>query len=297
MRDQIVIGHSSGWFQARFGYSKLLQSRVFSKTTSSAAEFVFNPLESFYFENGLGEIVPNHLAYRSLHLTNLSAWATLSTSKKSMLTSSCKRYFNVLNLDNATIHANAICPEKMLWFRDLGLPISIENTDVTHVSGKFPLEVISACDKYKVPLVLDVQHAYEVSCALYGEDGYFEIAEQFARLAKKYCTISQIHLSGEISYLGKVVSNHASLLHATNRSKILDILIRVMKIMSDDLPPIILEGDYIPSLEAKIYKKINTKKISDIAVTNMNLEISMVKDCLNDNFCRVKNVLLNDSHQ
>lgn len=127
------------------------------------------------------------------------------------------------------------------------MPLGIENLDSRNSTGRTVAEVMSVCETHGTPLVLDLQHAFE-NAPDYDAAEFVALAADFASAALRSNGLSHLHVSGEIRVAGEQLECHASLLTATNSDAILDGLRAVNKICGGRLPPIILEGDYLPGV-------------------------------------------------
>jgi hypothetical protein len=265
------IGFSNGWLNAKLTKSLSQQSKIMHLGRAETCEMVCDEIIGLNMKSKFRDLQSN-----SIHLPSFSKFKNSSKGKLLSVGKSLEHVFSYHGADRATIHADVVSFELISWLKQFNVPVAIENMDRNKESGKLPLEIIRQCNENKVPLVLDLQHAFEISVDLYGEGFESEVAIQLAKLAKKSCGISQIHLSGEICFKDVVINNHALLMQSTNRRQILDSLVAVRSILGGNLPPIILEGDYLPlvSLGQKEGKLFET--YANMAVVNMNIEKNLL---------------------
>lgn len=135
-----------------------------------------------------------------------------------------------------------------------GVPVGIENMDRSKNVCRTVAEAMQILDRHGVPLVLDLQHAFENA----SDQGVapHELVEEFVRAASAHGRqgLSHLHVSGEISEAGSQKLNHASLLKATNRAEILRALRSVRDLNDGRAPAIILEGDYTHGIAVRAHE-------------------------------------------
>ena len=284
LSESPMIGHSMGWLSSKCSPSIHLRSLLISMSGNQISEIICSDDE--------GLEISSQNKYLSIHLPSYSNFKNATKSKLNYTGKATRNIFKSTNAFNATLHSDLANEDLVKWLKNLDIPLSLENMGREKASGKLPLDVIRKSKEYKLPIVLDLQHAYEISLDLYGQDKTSEIAVQLATLAKKAYGISLIHLSGEISLNNKVFSNHASLLSATNKTQIFDALIKVCKILDGHIPPIILEGDYLPFIKPGLKSQKSISNILSTAAFNMKLEKDLVLNVLGKNSSELSNKMI-----
>jgi hypothetical protein len=148
-----------------------------------------------------------------------------------------------------------------------------------------------------LPLVLDLQHAWEVSGRSMAP--FKKLLADLIREAQAVQGIAQLHVSGEIFRNGKQEVNHASLLAATNREEIFQGLCFVRDTLGEGkLRPIILEGDPYFDLPREVRaQSIHAEGMADVLAslsTRFRKEIHLVREALfRHDFCASESAILN----
>ncbi len=271
------IGHSNGWLCAKLSPSLSTQSVVLEATKTSAIELVCGGSDRMHSLHSETLTINRDLQSLSIHLPDFHE---LSNYDKNSLNVSGALWRDLALKHSAkrgVIHADVVTEEIVQWLKYYQVPVSLENMDRDKRSGKYPIEVIDLCKKLRVPLALDLQHAFENSVDLYGIDGATEIAKQLATMAYNSVGISHLHVSGEIMKDGVVISNHSSLLESTNRKHIIEAIAAVREACNGYLPPIILEGDYLSGIEEGIKVGEELEVVTQLAISNMKSETDLLK--------------------
>ncbi len=284
------IGHSTGWIAGKISPQISVQAEALRLAGDDAAELV--PVSAERIEAlRTGSALPA-MRYLSFHLGDFREFNSWPASERlnfsNIILDAMLRY----KVSGASVHPDLVTPEALAWLKNLEIPIAIENMDRAKTYGKSVNEVISLCNDFALPLVLDLQHTYE--CALDNPRECRNLAEDFVRAAFNAHGIKHIHLSGEVlDSSGNQVQRHASLLFASNREAVMKSLFVVRELCHGVLPPIILEGDPIPHAP-EVTGKLSSKaeqRLLEIAAQNMRAEREWLLNALQSNKPRVKSWL------
>lgn len=238
------IGPSAGWLAAKLAPSLEEHISVLDRAEATAVEMVCHNIERTRILtrehlNPLGEI----LGYASIHLGSFQDFPAspdlLTDEQRAYLVSLqqvCERH----KISAASTHPDVIPSHVYTLLEEFGIPVAIENLDRDKKMGQTPDIIQGIGEKYHLPYVLDVQHLYEIAKD-HNEDPEM-FAREFARAMGK--DIAHLHVSGELTFQGKQVLNHAQLPIATNRKPITKAVRAILDIVEKPLP-IILEGEYL----------------------------------------------------
>lgn len=244
MDRDITIGHSNGWLCAILGPEYSFTDQAIRYSNAQACELAIDREERL--ENLLlpGLAPQWDLNFCSLHLPNLSDVDLLPHEERNILGGKFQRLHDAFGFSTGALHPDLASLETNRWLVDLQLPFGIENLDRNKRSFRSLQEMKAALDSWQVPLVLDVQHAFE-NCVDNGGNGV-ELSVELALHAYANTGVTHLHVSGEISSEDKTqLDCHASLLWSTNAKAIISAVREIVK-LSDEPLKIILEGNYLP---------------------------------------------------
>lgn len=270
------IGISNGWLYGYgFTWSLAEQSRLLSQSGATAVELV----EDDCFGHSLsGDLTGTVTAYVSLHLPNLG-----DNTQGGEL----DRYAELVQrhrVMTAVLHPSG-SPQIYIRLKSKGLPAAAENLDCTHPVWQYAQEVAALCGASDVPLVLDVQHAYESSIAE-GRSACTRTEQILGFVERAGLRLAHLHVSGEIADgegPSRIQHSRHALVHlSTNRRAI----IRAVRSILDRHPrlPIILEGDYLSSglrnARSCLARHIVEDNLATGIVSTIRREIEFLGDAL-----------------
>jgi len=240
-----TVGHSNGWLCATLGPEYENTKDVLKLSAATCCEFVIDRGERLEQLTRPTADPAISLELASLHLPDLRDVDTLPENSRNYLGDEIRLLKKRFDLKTASLHPDLASLEIAEWLKQLDLPFGIENMDRNKMSYRSNEEVSHALNTWRVPLVLDLQHAFENSVDA-GGDG-IDLSVTLAKSASKAFGITHLHVSGEIaSRSGAQIESHASLLWATNTRTILEAVRAVLRTM-DGPARIILEGNYLPT--------------------------------------------------
>lgn len=275
------LGFSNVWLNEKLTSSLYYQSKIFKEVSADAVEFNCVEGEGIKSQSKLKTMDNWKPKFTSIHLPSFSNFSKSSKSSLAIVGRSLEYLFDHHNSSHSVVDGDVINLEMGSWLRYHNIPFAIKNMDYDKKKARLPLEVISLCREMKAPLVLDLQHAFEVSKIFYGEGREVEVAVQLAKIAKKTVGISEIHISGEIDASNGIQHNHSLLIHSTNRDIILKSLLEVKRVLNDQMPSIIINGDCLPLAESGEKSSYHIKKLSEVAIENYNLEKKLISTIIN----------------
>ena len=280
---EVTIGHSNGWLCAVLGSEYSHTDQVVRASNSSACELVIDRDERLNQLLRLDVHPQWELDFCSLHLPDLSDIELLPFEERQELGEKFNTLREKFKFSTGSLHPDLASLDTTTWLADLGLPFGIENMDRTKQSHRSLEEVTATLSSWQVPLVLDVQHAFEISVD--GGGNGIELSVELARAAYERSGITHLHVSGEISSGdGTQLDNHASLVWATNTKTIIEAVREIVR-LNDKPVKVILEGNYLPphSPGMPVERLSNAEQIPDLielAAHNMARERDILMEGL-----------------
>ena len=268
------IGPSTGWLSALIDPSLRVHAEVIKNSGATAAEVVLgnSEREDAFIGTSLRDFV--NLEYLSVHLADLR----IPDPGKRITAEQSGNYWRhamqVNRVDAATIHPDRINFRGYQLLNQARVPYALENLDCSTHLGQTADDMEVNCLWHDRPLVLDLQHAYEVSIKL-GKHPDF-ICDRILELSDRF-QISHVHVSGQTEIDGQLFSNHALLKDSSNSGDIIRSLRNVI-LKLGGCPPIIIEGNYLFATpeEEKRVAGLSKPELVKVATDNINQEISLI---------------------
>lgn len=241
------VGHSFGWFNWKVSSDLRDVANVAHLAGLDACELTCGePARDAALRNGTLSVPRVRLI--SLHLSDYRGYESQSADARTGAIQAAVDAITRQSISRTALHPDLAPHQAIDDLVAAGVPVGIENMDRNKDVCRTVEGTMQILDRHGVPLVLDLQHAFE-NASDHGTAPH-ELVEQFVRAA---CVdgrqgLSHLHVSGEISEAGTQKRNHASLLDATNRVEILRALRSVRELNDGRAPAIILEGDYTEGL-------------------------------------------------
>ncbi len=245
------VGHSLGWFNWKVSPNLRDMTSLIRSAGLDACELTCGiPERDAALEHG--ELGANlSLRKISMHLGDFRSFETLLSDEREVTSQFVARLSNRHSVSSTALHPDLAPDVAIRELKAAGVPVAIENMDRLKGTSRTVAEVMVVIDRNTVPLVLDLQHAFEN--AVDAGIAPHELVRDFATEATQHnrIGIAHLHVSGEVSETGTQRSNHASLGVSTNRDEIFRSLKIVRDVYDGRLPAIILEGDYSVGLPAR----------------------------------------------
>ncbi len=193
---QFPIGHSLGWVAAKVSSHMRDLNDIVGTTKGSAVELVIGPLSHARTQHCLTEeILASEISYRSIHLPSFEHIA----SSELML---CIRAWSLIverhGFQTAVFHPFPNCIEFLSSLRqwsDLPIPFAIENMDCNKNMYQTVEDVTDLLRATRLPLVLDLQHAWEA--AQRSRRHFLFFVQTLTKTALQNGGIRHLHVSGE----------------------------------------------------------------------------------------------------